>query len=770
MNYRNQLLEAIQSVAFHAHGRFSWLGHPSLRSAAFPGKTLAPDIARTALWVALQNRLYNSFYCKGTAVSISPESQNGSDRNLDFVEKLSDANLGSGYWLSDCKLQEVRGDIWIVRTPQLLVRANRRAIRASSGGASQDRVDLRLPKEWRGISPGFYLACGEQDFGDHEQENTVRYYWNLAPAGALIFMQKITGRLNKLGMPFRLKAIDNPDQYTRCDAVVLYLRRTDITIAGEILEKVYSECNGFLRATVPALTKQLAHGLGCAESPPGNTSFGLHRCGVIAEGLIRAHERGHRSASSRALFVEEHFAEHGIDIIVPYLNPGSRDSYEFRSPRAIAEPVRTYPPPREPGVTREFFLTTAKQIGEILISEAIWHGQCCNWTGPIDHDLRQQKPPAYGSLGTDLYSGSAGVALFLAELFGATGNAEARRCAFGAAHHALSSVDQTPAADRQSLFGGWLGIAYASMRIGVLLGEEGLLESAHELANRAIREPQHDQACDIILGRAGAIVALLSLGAMMGRECYSAHAYRLGRDLLRTAKKSVHGYSWPSPMLRGRRHLTGFSHGAAGVGYALLELFCATGEEDFKRAADHAFAYERYWFDEKAGNWFDLRQPKFRVRHHQSFATFWCHGAPGIALSRVRAYELLGDATYRSEALAAIAATRGAVTEMLRNEGSNFSLCHGLAGNGDVLICAADVFKRQADEDRMLAFRIGEAGANTFPKSGHAWPCGIENVQAPGLMLGLAGIGMFYLRLGNPAIPSILLLKPSVPRSRPLSR
>jgi hypothetical protein len=38
------------------------------------------------------------------------------------------------------------------------------------------------------------------------------------------------------------------------------------------------------------------------------------------------------------------------------------------------------------------------------------------------------------------------------------------------------------------------------------------------------------------------------------------------------------------------------------------------------------------------------------------------------------------------------------------------------------------------------------------------WPCGTSG-DTPNLMLGLAGIGYFYLRLAIPAIPSILLLR-----------
>ena len=41
------------------------------------------------------------------------------------------------------------------------------------------------------------------------------------------------------------------------------------------------------------------------------------------------------------------------------------------------------------------------------------------------------------------------------------------------------------------------------------------------------------------------------------------------------------------------RNLTGFGHGAAGIGYAILELFHATGDAKYRRAAEAAFGRAR---------------------------------------------------------------------------------------------------------------------------------------------------------------------------------
>lgn len=88
--------------------------------------------------------------------------------------------------------------------------------------------------------------------------------------------------------------------------------------------------------------------------------------------------------------------------------------------------------------------------------------------------------------------------------------------------------------------------------------------------------------------------------------------------------------------------LCGLSHGASGLGWALLELGAVTGDDRFSNAACEALRYERSWFDDRAGIWPDLRE--MAPGEQLAGAPFWCHGAGGIGLVRLRAYQLAGDA------------------------------------------------------------------------------------------------------------------------------
>jgi hypothetical protein len=54
----------------------------------------------------------------------------------------------------------------------------------------------------------------------------------------------------------------------------------------------------------------------------------MHRCGLVADGLIVAHSEAASSLEGRVEQVISRFAEAGINIDSPFLNPGSTDSYD----------------------------------------------------------------------------------------------------------------------------------------------------------------------------------------------------------------------------------------------------------------------------------------------------------------------------------------------------------------------------------------------------------------------------------------------------------
>jgi lantibiotic modifying enzyme len=359
-----------------------------------------------------------------------------------------------------------------------------------------------------------------------------------------------------------------------------------------------------------------------------------------------------------------------------------------------------------------------------------------------------------------LYGGTSGAALFLAELYRATGDAAARTTALGAIRQALSRADSIAPIDRVGFFDGWTGIAVAATRVGLLTDEEGLLRAAQNLL-RGI-DPQHsaDLQCGVISGAAGAIPALLALGELLRDGSSIDHAVRLGDGLLASADKHGNRWSWKLAKVSGEMNLTGFSHGTAGVACALLELFQASGDERYRSAAERAFEYERHWFDAKARNWPDFRGYGRRaVRRHDVVpcSAFWCHGAPGIAVSRIRAYEITQDPTCKAEAMVALQTTRESTERALDAQTMNFSLCHGLAGNGEILLLGERSLGKGFADAARLSTEIALAAADRLTAASPSRSLDVGG-PAAGLMVGLAGLGYFYLRLENPDVPSMLFL------------
>jgi lantibiotic modifying enzyme len=118
----------------------------------------------------------------------------------------------------------------------------------------------------------------------------------------------------------------------------------------------------------------------------------------------------------------------------------------------------------------------------------------------------------------------------------------------------------------------------------------------------------------------------------------------------------------------------------------------------------------------------------------------------------LRAWQILGDEELLAEARVALTTVRERTASL-----SNFSLCHGKAGNADLLLYARQVL---AEEDWLAAAeRIAQEGIDRFEKRRVPWPCGLAGAnETPDLMLGTAGIGYFYLHVADPAqIRSVLL-------------
>ncbi len=70
----------------------------------------------------------------------------------------------------------------------------------------------------------------------------------------------------------------------------------------------------------------------------------------------------------------------------------------------------------------------------------------------------------YRALGPELYSGTSGVAPFLAEFFAVTGDPELRKTALSAIGHSHDRLESIARPSRLGLFTGWTDIALGIRR------------------------------------------------------------------------------------------------------------------------------------------------------------------------------------------------------------------------------------------------------------------------------------------------------------------
>ena len=426
---------------------------------------------------------------------------------------------------------------------------------------------------------------------------------------------------------------------------------------------------------------------------------------------------------------------------------------------------RSIAPPPAAARSAPDFLAVASAIGTRLVREAVWYRGRCTWIG-LDTAAayaRERPRPAHRSLGPGLADGTAGIALFLAQLQAADGDAPARETAAGAIGQALAHAGELPAG---GLYGGRLGVAYAAARCGALLGDERLVRRAGRLARaRGGGWPASASGVfDLFNGSAGTVAALVALAGALGDDGLAAAAARPADELLAAARRSAGGgWSWPPPGAPARHGLCGLAHGAAGAAWALLELFAVTGEARHRDGALRALDYERAWFDPGEAGWPDLRgveRGETRGSFRSPHPTGWSDGTAGIALSRLRAWEILGDERARDAATVALRTTATSVERALQQPEADFSLGEGVAGRADALLLGAALHP----EGAVLAERAGDVGNGRHGASLTGWPGALPGARTPALLNGDAGIGLFFLRAADPTVPSVLLPVAHSPR------
>lgn len=358
-----------------------------------------------------------------------------------------------------------------------------------------------------------------------------------------------------------------------------------------------------------------------------------------------------------------------------------------------------------------------------------------------------------GVLSDDLYSGTAGVLLGCAEaiaagLGAAQVSAGARARLLHLAHHGPGVATMPD----DGLFGGWAGLAVALRAWSRVAGDAAAASAAgqvtSQIAGRILRAPAgQPRYTDVISGDAGILLALIADDS----DAAVRAAHVLAGRLVEAAEPGPGGLHWR--MTADWEFLMpGFSHGTAGVAYALAAAGRTLNRRDLVDVATRGAGALLALGHHPSGWAVPHAIPPRPGGPAVSYG--WCHGPAGT----VRLFLLLNEIDPQPRWQHAI----GACLQALRDSRlpirlypgywDNLARCCGTAGVGQLLLD-----RYQATGDTALLNWAGTLAADVAARAAST-PHGVtwsnteytrtppELSPEPGFMQGAAGIAGWLAR------------------------
>lgn len=361
----------------------------------------------------------------------------------------------------------------------------------------------------------------------------------------------------------------------------------------------------------------------------------------------------------------------------------------------------------------------------------------------------------------NLYSGNAGVVLFLLELARATGDKAHREEAAAGADALIAGLPQEIRIDRaeNGLYTGVAGIGFTLFRVYQETGNDAYRNGAlrcrdliHAAAKTAGSGVQWGEVTDIIAGAAGTGLYLLDRARNTDDPASRELAAKAGLRLIETGIPEGGGRKWRmDPAFE--RLMPNFSHGTAGVAYFLATLHRETGRQEFLDAALAGARYLQSIADTGGDSCLIFHdEPDNKNLYYLG----WCHGPVGTARLFVQLHQIdpkggwLGWARRGAKGILA----SGIPEKQTPGFWNNLGQCCGSAGVAGFFL---DLGKLTGDETYLAFARRVTRNlldrATATPGGGLKWVHAEHRVRPDytyaqtGYMQGAAGIGMLLLRL-----------------------
>lgn len=341
-----QLIIVVKAVEIHSPASFTFAG----RLFAVDERGQSPEELHTdhtpelvSLVRDLRQVLYSQCYARrfdGSFSELSPVYDPEFVPDLGLAEQLVDANQSRYGWDPGWKVFRLGadGEVQVQKGERFCSpQAGEYAYTAGPGMRPRigDTVSVQVLRDSHDMQPGMYFVFGEAISDRFDEFHQVRFYFHLRPPGAPILVRTLTTALNRYQVPFQFKCQKYRENYDRLDSSVLYVAHRYFDICVRVLMDLPSELTDELEPAIPLFTKMFRPGIGLAEDPVGNISFGQDRCQLVAEGIVDAWLRDECSAATGLRYIQARFEARGLSLDKPYLNAGSVDVYDPPQPAGI---------------------------------------------------------------------------------------------------------------------------------------------------------------------------------------------------------------------------------------------------------------------------------------------------------------------------------------------------------------------------------------------------------------------------------------------------
>jgi hypothetical protein len=355
----------------------------------------------------------------------------------------------------------------------------------------------------------------------------------------------------------------------------------------------------------------------------------------------------------------------------------------------------------------------------------------------------------------DLFNGNCGILLFFLSLYKFDGN-KAHLKVINKGMHRILNTDAVRKPKFFALYTGLGGVIYTCLKIFEVTGDVFYKEKALNLTLTNCKQlTENLLKVDILSGYTGNLLMLTLLYHHTGNiEIFNMVTSLIDRLILE-ARISEQGLKWDySRSKKAYDSMTGFSHGASGIAWVLMQIggyFSATG---LIYLAEEALKYEMQYFQAPAKNWLDLRLGPHRLNkpnvHEWDLQTFlpemtdvnaWAHGAAGIGLTRQMAFKLTKKKNYAKDCNIIL---ERCLNDLVKFDRTDFTLVSGYTGMIPFLLNSSKV--SGISNETEIVFILDQAAElyrknqsyNTYVS------CGIDDY---GLLSGKAGIGYIILNI-----------------------